>query len=102
MHEDDEAPALTFDADEWRNWASTAESNIVAARREARADAHHIACVLAEQAAQCAVKALLRGVGAAEVLRGHDLVRLGRACQDQTSAQLGPEHVAALQRLAQL
>lgn len=96
------ASFTAFDDTGWHDWRVTADSNMAAARREADAGAHHVACMLAEQAAQCALKALLRGVGATTQARGHDLVLLAAACAADTGMPLTDQHEAALQRLAQI
>lgn len=79
--DEEQGRRVPLDATEYERWQQTAESNLAAARREADAEAHHIACALAEQAAQCALKGLLHGFGAAREAYGHGLVRLAcRGC----------------------
>lgn len=98
----DQGPHAPLDQVEYDRWFRTAHSNRVAAAREADAGAHHIACMLAEQAAQCALKGLLHGIGAARDAYGHGLVGLSDRVVAHVETQLEPSLRAALQRLTQL
>lgn len=86
---------------EYDRWQRTADSNQSAARREAEAGAHHIACMLAEQAAQCALKGILHGLGCAADAYGHGLVRLADRLAALVESTVQPGLRASLQRLAQ-
>lgn len=99
---EEQAPRVPLDDVEYARWQQTAESNHRAARREADAGAHHIACTLAEQAAQCALKGLLHGLGVARDAYGHGLVRLAEHAAAQVETELDRPLRAGLQRLAQL
>jgi HEPN domain-containing protein len=92
---------LPLDEVEYERWLRTATSNRDAAGREAEAGAHHVACSLAEQAAQCSLKGFLHGVGAAQDAYGHGLVRLAEHVAEQVETDLKPDLRAGLQRLAQ-
>lgn len=65
-----------LDEAEHGRWRAHADEELRAARHNADGGFHHVAVLHAEQAAQCALKALLRGVGRTEQARGHDLLRL--------------------------
>jgi HEPN domain-containing protein len=91
----------TLDVSEYVRWRETAESNLASARREAAAGAHHVAVFLAEQAAQCATKAVLHGVGATAKAYGHGLLALADAVAEEVDAALPDTVVEAMQRLAQ-
>lgn len=90
-----------LDDAEYERCRRTADSNSRAARREAEAGAHHIACMLAEQAAQCALKGLLHGLGRTSEAFGHGLVRLADRIAAAVESTLEPGLRAGLQRLAQ-
>lgn len=64
---------------EFDRWRAAAESSIAMAAVARDAGFPHHACLHAEQAAQQALKGLLRGVGSATDARGHNLVALGQA-----------------------
>ncbi len=65
---------------------------------QADAGFHQWACFMAEQASQLVVKGLLHGLGAGAW--GHDLVSLGRAVEEATSAGLPDDVAASLRRLS--
>lgn len=98
----DEGPRVPLDQAEYDRWLRTASSNRGAAGREADAGAHHIACMLAEQSARCALKGLLHGIGAARDAYGHGLVGLSDRVVVRLETRLEPSLRAALQRLTQL
>lgn len=100
MSEDREARPPIDDVERDR-WQRTADSNLAAARREADAGAHHIACLLAEQAAQCAIKGVLHGMGVSRDAHGHGLVRLAEGVAAQVESELEASLRAGLQRLTQ-
>jgi len=80
---------------------TTAETDIRASRYNAEGGFHASAVFLAEQAAQCTLKALLRGVGAAEAARGHGLLALLDGCASRAGLELehtDREDAAALAR----
>ncbi len=93
--------STSLDKTEYARWQATAESNLASARREADADAHHVAVFLAELAAQCSTKAVLHGVGATAKAYGHGLVALGEAAAAEIGAAMPDTVRDALQRLAQ-
>lgn len=88
-------------AREHERWVDTAESTMASARREATAGAHHVAVFLAEQSAQCAVKAVLHGIGATAKALGHGLVALGQAISAEVGVPVPEEAQEGMQRLSQ-
>ncbi len=69
-------------------------------RRRAAGGWHNWACMIAEQAAQLAVKGLLHGVGRGDRARGHDLVRLLDAAADTAGLAVSDEVREAAVRLS--
>jgi HEPN domain-containing protein len=63
-----------LDEEEFRRWLRQAEHTLESAERDRSERDYAWACFKAEQAAQCALKALLIGVG--QVAHGHSLRRL--------------------------
>lgn len=63
-----------LDEEEFRRWLRQAEHTLESAERDRSGRDYAWACFKAEQAAQCALKALLIGVG--QVAHGHSLRRL--------------------------
>lgn len=98
---DQNNPMAALDLPEYQRWQDTAVSNMRSAQREAEAGAHHVAVFLAEQAAQCAVKAVLHGVGATSRALGHGLATLSEALAVETRQALPAEVHEGMQRLAQ-
>lgn len=92
-------PRTVLDAPEFGRWQAAAGVAVEAAGREAAAGANQWACFLAEQAAQLAVKGLLRGIGAPGW--GHDLVALGEHLEAALGEPLDPEVREALATLSQ-
>lgn len=72
--------ATMFDAAEYHRWLDTAHEDVRVARHNADGRFHHAAVLYAEQAAQCALKALLHAVGEGQRARGHGLLSLAEAC----------------------
>ncbi|MDQ3973284.1 MAG: HEPN domain-containing protein, partial [Actinomycetota bacterium] len=68
-----------LDGPEYERWRRAADSSLTTARLTAEHGQHHHACLHAEQAAQLAIKGLLRGAGAGAGVRGHDLSALAGA-----------------------
>lgn len=66
----------SLDASEYERWLLTAQEHLAAARDSAAADHGPAAVMLAEQAAQCGLKALLHGVGETQKARGRGLPQL--------------------------
>lgn len=91
---------LPLDVDEFERWLAAAGDALEVARYTADGDHHHAAVLHAEQAVQCALKALLRGVGEAARARGHDLLGLARACDSAAGLTLGSEQLDLLADLA--
>lgn len=93
---DDRGGEADFDAVEYGRWRDTAHAHLDDARVLAEADRAPATVLHAEQAAQCALKALLHGVGMGTAARGHDLLVLidlcgahaGLALPDKLRAQL--------------
>lgn len=72
---------VLLDIPQFERWIATARRQVAVARHTASGEFHEAAVLHAEQAAQCALKALLHGVGAVDQARGHallDLVERGR------------------------
>lgn len=89
----------TFDRTEYERWFATAGTGLAAARHAGDGGFHHIAVLQAEQAAQCALKALLHAVGAGSEARGHDLLRLAAACERLAGLALDDGHATRLRAL---
>ncbi|HWB70955.1 MAG TPA: HEPN domain-containing protein [Egibacteraceae bacterium] len=90
----------TFDATEYERWLETAREDVRVARYTAEGGFHHAAVLYAEQAAQCALKALLHAVGAGQEARGHGLLSLADACERWAGLELGQQQREALGDLA--
>jgi HEPN domain-containing protein len=67
---------VTFDQPEYERWLATADDHLLVARHDAEGGFHNAAVLQAERAAQCALKALLHGVGEAGATRRHGLLTL--------------------------
>lgn len=87
-----------LDHEEFARRRATADEALRSACAQRDAGFPQYACFMAEQAAQAALKAVLRGL-AAEV-RGHDLVALADAVTDQTAAPAPDDVTAGLQSLS--
>lgn len=85
---------------EYGRWLATAKDHLRVARHDAGGAFHNAAVLQAEQAAQCALKALLHGVGQAQAARGHGLLSLAEACTGWAGLTFGQQHLDALARLA--
>jgi len=81
-------------------WSTTADEHLTVARRLADDGFHAHAVLVAEQAAQCALEAVLHGVGAGERARGHDLVELAARCRDVAGMVVDDDVVGALRTLS--
>ncbi len=77
------AGGAPFDGQEFSRWRAAANDAAETAHLLAGTGRHSDACFHAEQAAQLALKALLRGLGLEAW--GHDVIALGRRC----AAELG-------------
>ncbi|MGF1663176.1 MAG: HEPN domain-containing protein [Kineosporiaceae bacterium] len=67
---------MLLDGDEFARWRRACEEELAVARLLAGAEAHNSAVLHAEQAAQLALKGLLRGAGAASQAWGHAVTDL--------------------------
>lgn len=86
-----------LDEAEFERWRQAAADALEAAGDNAGAGWHNWACMIAEQAAQLAAKALLHGVGRGDRARGHDLVRLLETASTEAGLALSEKvHGAAL------
>lgn len=90
---------IPLDEAEHDRWRAHAAEELRAAHHNADGGFHHIAVLHAEQSAQGALKALLRGIGHTERARGHDLLRLGEEAATHTPLDLD---TSLTQRLSQL
>ena len=70
---------VPVDREEYRRWLGQAEHTLASARRDLSDSDFDWACFKAQQAAEYALKALLRALGNAAV--GHSLVKLGETLQ---------------------
>lgn len=85
-----------LDADEFRRWYGQAEHTLASAERDARASDFAWACFKAQQAAECAVKALLRAVG--DLAVGHSLTKLLETLEARAGVGV-PEELRQLGRV---
>jgi HEPN domain-containing protein len=88
-----------LDEAEHARWRATAEEQLWVARLLSRESVHASAVFHAEQAAQCALKAILHGLGKAG--RGHGLIDLSERVSAATGLDPDPQIVEGLQLLAQ-
>lgn len=93
------SPVTDLDDDEFQRWFATATEHLEAARHNAEGGMHNWACVVAEQAAQAALTALLHAVGAGERARGHDLMALAEASDANAGTELMDQFGPSLRRL---
>ncbi|MPZ87748.1 MAG: HEPN domain-containing protein [Nitriliruptorales bacterium] len=91
---------VTFDEVEYQRWLQTAGDHLRVARHDAEGRFHSAAVLQAEQATQCALKALLHGVGHKRAARGHGLLSLAEACEGSAGLVLNGDDGQALARLA--
>lgn len=89
-----------FDDAEFDRWREAADDALRAARDNAAAGWSNWACMIAEQAAQLAAKAVLHAVGRGDRARGHDLVKLFDVAVELTSFEFTADRRAAAVRLA--
>ena len=89
-----------LDETEWERWREAAGDALEAARDNAARGWHNWACMIAEQAAQLAVKAVLHGVGRGDRARGHDLVELLAVAADLAGVPSTDEVTEAALRLS--
>jgi HEPN domain-containing protein len=90
----------TFDDAEYDRWMQTAEEHLRVAQHDEDGGFFSSAVLHAEQAAQCALKALLHGVGRPQEARGHGLLSLADRCARLAALSLNEEDRLALTRLA--
>jgi HEPN domain-containing protein len=88
-----------LDKAEHARWRATAEEQLRVARLLSREDVHASAVFHAEQAAQCALKAILHGLGKAG--RGHGLIDLSERVSAATGLDPDQQTIEGLQLLAQ-
>lgn len=90
----------TFDEVEYERWLETARGHLRVARHDTEGRFYSAAVLQGEQAAQCALKALLHGVGHKQAARGHGLLSLAEACEQSAGLLLSGDDRQALARLA--
>lgn len=88
-----------LDETEHARWLASAEEQLRVARLLSREDVHASAVFHAEQAAQCALKAILHGLGKAG--KGHGLIDLSERVGAATGLDPGQQTLEGLQLLAQ-
>ncbi len=91
---------MLLDHDEHARWARTADRQLVVAWRLAGGELHEAVVLHAEQAVQCALKALLHGVGATSQARSHDLRDLAHRCAECAGLSLADDDLRGLRDLA--
>lgn len=91
---------MLLDQDEHARWARTADRQLVVAWRLVNGDLHEAVVLHAEQAVQCALKALLHGVGATSQARSHDLRDLAHHCAERAGLSLTEDDLHGLRDLA--
>lgn len=92
---------MLLDGDEFARWRRACDDELAVARLLAEAGAHNSAVLHAEQAAQLALKGLLRGVGAASQAWGHAVTELADKAGPAAGLNVVPdlrERVAILAR----
>lgn len=89
-----------LDEAEFARWRESADDALQASRDNAGMGWHNWSCMIAEQAAQLGVKALLHGAGRGDRARGHDLVRLLETAAHVAGLALDDELSAAATRLS--
>jgi HEPN domain-containing protein len=82
---------VLLDGDEYARWRRACEEELAVARLLVDAEAHNSAVLHAEQAAQLALKGLLRGVGAASQAWGHAVTDLSDRAGPAAGLSLDPE-----------
>jgi HEPN domain-containing protein len=82
---------VLLDGDEFARWRQACEEELAVARLLAGAEAHNSAVLHAEQAAQLALKGLLRGAGAASKAWGHAVTDLSDRAGQAAGLSLDPE-----------
>ena len=91
---------MLLDHPEYARWSATAERQVAVARHSAAGGFHEAAVLHAEQAAQCALKALLHLVGQTAAARGHSLVDLHASAAAHAGLALPETLVDSLRDLA--
>ncbi|MDQ3430830.1 MAG: HEPN domain-containing protein [Actinomycetota bacterium] len=91
---------MLVNSHEYERWMDTARENLRVARHNAAGGFHPAAVLFAEQAAQCAFKALLHAAGAGERARGHGLLTLAGAVQELAGMALDEAQRTRLAALA--
>ncbi len=89
-----------WDEAEYERWSASAEDALAAARDNADRGWHNWACMIAEQAAQLAVKAVIHAVGRGAAARGHDLVALLDRVAEETGTAADDVVAGAALRLS--
>lgn len=89
-----------LDEAEYERWRATAAALLLVAQHDAAGDFHNASVLQSEQAAQCGLKALLHGVGAAGSARHHGLLSLAKAAEDHGGLRIEPGQREDLARLA--
>lgn len=89
-----------LDHAEYGRWSQTAHDTLASARYNLEGGFLNVAVLLAEQAAQCTLKALLHGVGQGPAARGHDLLALADACEEHAALRLDEQRRDDLARLS--
>lgn len=82
---------MLLDTDEFARWRRACDEELGVARLLAEAEAHNSAVLHAEQAAQLALKGLLRGVGAASQAWGHAVTELADKAGPTAGLAVDPE-----------
>ena len=97
---DEVARPDVVDRHEYDRWMRTASRHSGLAGVARQAGYPEGAVLHAEQAAQCALKALLHGVGQRAAARGHGLVQLAAACTEFADLEVSDELLSGLRDLA--
>ena len=91
---------MALDRVEFDRWRRTADEHLRAARHSQGGELHSATVLFAEQAAQCALKALLLAVGRRDVARGHVLVAIAAFAQELAGLVVDEPFAEALARLS--
>ena len=88
---------MAFNLDEYERWMAQAKRTLSSAEEDIKAGYFEWACFKAQQAAEYAVKALLRGLGSSVV--GHAITRLLRLLASKASIEVPDEVLDAAMEL---
>lgn len=91
---------VSIDQHEFDRWIAAAADELLAAEHNAEGGFHNVAVLHAELCAQCALKALLHGVGAGDQAYGHGLLSLADRAESLAGLELDGERRARLADLA--